>query len=135
MTSSYEWVDHTAEVELRIDADSEEAIFREAFAALAELLGDANGDDGEPARHEVNLSDGDRAGLLVRWLEEVIFLAETRGFVPEALVALALCDERLSATVAGRSGDPSALVKAVTYHDLELRREHGRWYARVVLDV
>ena len=135
MTSSYEWVDHTAEVELRIDADSEEAVFRQAFEALTELLAGANGEQSKPVRHDVTVSDGDRAGLLVQWLEELIFLAETRGFVPDALEELALGADGLRARVAGRRGDPSALVKAVTYHGLELRRERGRWYARVVLDV
>lgn len=41
---SYRWVDHTAELELSIEARSAEGVFADALRALAELLaGDAAG--------------------------------------------------------------------------------------------
>src|SRR5947208_310113 len=44
----YRWIDHTGELELQIDADAEEDIFREAVAALAELIQDGGQEATEP---------------------------------------------------------------------------------------
>ena len=132
-TSLYSWIDHTAELELHIEADSAEAVFRDAFAALVELLDDEQ--TGPPARHDVALEERDLAALLVQWLEELVFLAESDGFVAESVKALTFCEGGLQATVEGRRGSVRHLVKAVTYHGLSLERTNSTWHARVVLDV
>lgn len=130
---TYRWVEHTAELELEVDADTEPGVFADALAAFAELLGDNAGGDVET--RDVEATGHDRPALLADWLEELIFLAETEGFTPERLDEIDLRRDRATAVVAGRRGQPSPLVKAVTYHGLEFRQEHGRWRARVVLDV
>jgi SHS2 domain-containing protein len=129
----YEWIEHTAELQLRIEGGSEQEVFRDALAALAELIDDET--PGPAARHDVELEESDRAALLVAWLEELVFLADTAAFVPERAEKLELDTGRLRATVAGRVGRPIPLVKAVTYHGLELAQRDGRWVATVVLDV
>jgi SHS2 domain-containing protein len=129
----YRWVEHTAELELQIDASSQEGLFADALHAFEELVG---GDPtGEPARHEVFVLSEDPAVLLAEWLEELVFLAETQSFVPERLAALELDRGELRAEVQGRSGRPSQLVKAVTYHGLTVEQREEGWHARVVLDV
>jgi SHS2 domain-containing protein len=129
----YEWIDHTAEVELHVEAESREEVFREALAAFAELVG--REDEGERVEHEVTAKAQDDATLLAEWLAELVFLAETDDFVPERLERLELDGTRLRAVVAGHRGRPAHLVKAVTYHALELAHKGGVWRARVVLDV
>jgi SHS2 domain-containing protein len=93
------------------------------------------GSEGEPERRVVRANGEDRATLLANWLEELIFLAETAGFSPGRLLSIELGLAEVSASVAGFRGDPPPLVKAITYHRLEFRREDGKWRARVVLDV
>ena len=132
----HRWVDHTSELELRIEADTEVAVFEEALAALCELLEERLGDrGGEPARHEVAASAPDRATLLAEWLSELVYLVETEDFVPERVEHLDLDDGDLEASVEGRRARPPHLVKAVTYHRLEMRKHDGSWVATVVLDV
>jgi SHS2 domain-containing protein len=129
----FRWVDHTSELELEIEAASEEDVFAEALAALAELLSGEPSD--EPARRSVSAEAPDRPALLAAWLEELVFLAETEGFEPRAVESLALRADSLHATIAGRLGAPPPLVKAVTYHRLAFDPvEHG-YSATVVLDV
>jgi SHS2 domain-containing protein len=41
----------------------------------------------------------------------------------------------VEATVSGTRGSPPHLVKAVTYHRLEMHEQDETWRARVVLDV
>jgi SHS2 domain-containing protein len=128
----YRWVDHTGEVELAIEAKTEPEVFSDALAALAELLAI----EGEPdERRVIELKAPDRATLLAAWLEELLFLADAEGFEPRALRKLDLGSDGLNAVVAGRYGDPSPLVKAVTYHRLAFEPQGAGYRATVVLDV
>ena len=129
---SYAWADHTAELELWIEAPTLEGVFEDAAAAFGELV---RRDGGEPSELEVGLDASDRAALLVEWLENFVFSADTIGFVPERVRELTVGETSLSATVEGVAGDPAPLVKAVTYHGLQLEEESGGWRARVILDV
>lgn len=129
----YRWVEHTGELELHVEAHSAADVFADALAAFAELVGD--GSPGEPARREIELEAADQATLLTEWLGELVYLAETQGLVPERVTGFELAGARLRATVEGHVGQPPHLVKAVTYHGLELVREGEGWRARVVLDV
>jgi SHS2 domain-containing protein len=127
---SYRWVDHTAEVELHVEAPTEAEVLQDALKAVAELL---DGGTGEPQTRYVRLEAPDRGALLVRWLEELVFLAETAGFIPED--AELTLNDGLEATVRGRTAEPRPLVKAVTYHGLEFGPAGDGWQAKVVLDV
>lgn len=128
---TYRWVDHTGEVELVIEAWSEEEIFADALSAYRELAAG----EGEPAGRVIAVEGSGRADLLARWLEELIYLADAEGFVPERVVEIEVERDGLRAEVEGRVGFASPLVKAVTYHDLEFAFDGRRWHARVVLDV
>jgi protein archease len=133
----YRWVDHTAELELEIEAASERGVFEEALAALGDLLSERAGDEdaGAEARYEVSASAPDRATLLAEWLSELAYLAEAKGFVPTAAERLEFADTALEATVAGRNASPPHLVKGVTYHRLGIWEEDETWRARVIFDV
>jgi SHS2 domain-containing protein len=130
---TYRWVDHTAEVEVEIEAGSEREVFEDALRALAELLGVAGG-SGATVR-EVVADAADRPALLAAWLEELVFLAESEGFVATRVVSLSLPGGRLRAAVAGVLDEPPPLVKAITYHRLAFEPSGGGYVARVVLDV
>lgn len=130
----YRWVDHTSELELRVEAASEAGVLEEAGAALAELLrGEAPA--GQAVRRVVTVDADDRAQLLAAWLEELVFLAETEGVVPSGVRFETLDERGLRAVVTGERGDPPHLVKAVTYHRLSFEPHDGAWAATVVFDV
>jgi SHS2 domain-containing protein len=129
----FRWVEHTAELELEIEAPSEEVVFAEALAAFAELVGEGSG---RSVSRDLDVEADDRAMLLVEWLSELVYLCEVEQFVPERISSLELGDGGLRATVEGHRGRPRHLVKAVTLHRLELRPDDNvGWRARVVLDV
>jgi SHS2 domain-containing protein len=129
----YRWVDHTAEVELHIEARTRDEVFADALEAFADLV--SRDGEGERAEHDVEVEGRDDASLLVAWLEELVFLVETDDFVPEHMERLELTEGGLSASVSGRRGRPAHLVKAVTYHGLEFVQQGGLWRVKVVLDV
>lgn len=85
----------------------------------------------------VSLEAVDPEDRLVRWLNEVLVLATMEGFVL-ADAELDLHDGGLHAELRGQPDSHRLIqheLKSVTYHDLELRREAGRFVGRVVIDV
>jgi SHS2 domain-containing protein len=129
----FRWVDHTSELELEIEAPTESSVFEEGARALSELLGPAR--DECSVRRQLSVAAPDRPALLAAWLEELVFLAESEGFVPMSVEAIELEPAQVAATVAGAIGGPPPLIKAVTYHRLEFAPTGSGYSARVVLDV
>ena len=129
----YRWVDHTAEVELEIEASSEREVLEAALRALAELLGVE--ESAGPEQRSLDLTATDRPTMLASWIEELAFLAESEGFVATHIVEFDLLPGALHATVAGVLGEPPPLVKAVTYHRLAFEPSGAGYVARVILDV
>jgi SHS2 domain-containing protein len=127
----YRFVEHTAELELELEADSAAGVLEEALRAFAELAGPV---EGEPAERPVDLETTDLPALLAAWLDELVFLAETEKLVPES-ANLSVSGTRLTGVLRGRSGEARPLVKAVTLHRLRFGPADGVWRGRVVLDV
>jgi SHS2 domain-containing protein len=141
----YRWVEHTAELELALEAGSEREVLEDALAALGELLRGrvderpqtrpGSRHSGPPQTRRVVVAASDRPALLAGWLEELAFLAESEGFVSGSVCSMELRDDGLEARVAGVIGDPPPLVKAVTYHRLTFEPTPKGFAGRVVLDV
>ena len=126
------WESHEAEEQLDIVAPSPETVVAEAVGAFSLLVERAAG--GDPAHHELVAEGTDRAGMLVELLQELIYLAETEGFVADECEA-AFEDDRLRVVLRGRNTAVDPIVKAATYHDLRFDQRADGWHARVVLDV
>jgi SHS2 domain-containing protein len=134
--AGFEILEHTADLGIRAWGPSLEVAFEQAARALVQVLDVAG--MGEGAAREIQLSGGDAAGLLVDFLNELVFVAETEevGFADVSVTHVS--DERLEAEVLLVPGDHEPLgmvVKAATYHQLRVEREEGRAEIRVFLDV
>jgi SHS2 domain-containing protein len=137
--AGFELTEHTADVGIHAFGPSREAVFEQAALAMASLICDpatVRPRDDVPV---VLTADNDEL-LLVSWLNELLFLTETRRLVWTAFVVDEVGGGRLWARVRGEKQDPKrhqvrAQVKAATYHGLELRRGDDGWEAAVVLDV
>jgi SHS2 domain-containing protein len=78
---SYRWVEHAGELELEIEAATEEGVLSDALTAIAELLDEDS--PGARLRREIAASGRERALQLVEWLGELVDLAETESLVAE----------------------------------------------------
>ncbi len=131
----YTFFEHTAELGLEIEASSLEELLDEATQAFAELVAGPKEAGGIPVSYTRELPVDERT-LLADWLDELVFLADTESFVPDRIIGAEHDDERIRIEVAGFEGEPRALVKAVTRHELVLAEgADGMWRGRVVFDV
>jgi protein archease len=128
----YRFVEHTAELEVELEADSAEGVLLEALRAFAELASESAG--GELVERPVDVVASDPPALLAAWLDELLFLADAEQLVPES-AEVSVSESRATGRIRARRGQPRPLVKAVTLHRLRFRQEDGVWRGRVVLDV
>ena len=87
----------------------------------------------------VRVSAADPGGLLVDWLSEVLWLAETRRAAVAGVRVDRVADGTAAGSVVLASGGPvpdGTFVKAVTYHRLRVEPDPaGGWLVEVYLDV
>jgi SHS2 domain-containing protein len=122
----HDFIEHTGELELRLRAPTVAELFAEAGHAMAQLmLGD--GVPGPQTVHEpVTVTARGQAALLVAWIDELVYRAETEGAVFTRFDVESVGDTELRATIHGAR--PVAFqnpVKAATYHRLRLDAEDG----------
>jgi|SRR5580704_13671962 len=135
----FEVFDHTADLGLRIHAPDLNALFADGGRALLSVIvSDSN--TVEPRdRLTVRVAGTDLEYLFVDWLDELLFLFESKRFLASEFETQ-LDDTGISATVRGEPCDPArhALaheVKAVTYHGLTVEQSADGWRAEVILDI
>jgi len=136
IAASHEILEHTSELRVRLRAPDLGALFREAARALGETLAvQAAGTDG-PEDHHVEIVAPDLDALLVDWLNELLYLAETRCWIPRDAEALEVSHTRVRGRVRGmRVPIAPSLVKAATHHGLHVTPVRGGYEAEVVFDV
>ena len=140
----FELLEHTADVGIRAWAGSLEEAFERATEGLAEVLGALrpSPSPGEPGPGEpvpVEVTADDLGGLLVDWLNEVLWLREVRQAALAGVEVERVGDGVARGTVALASGGAApdgTFVKAVTYHRLRVEPDPGGgWLVEVYLDV
>jgi SHS2 domain-containing protein len=134
MSRGWRPLNHTADLALSVWAESEAALLAEAARAIVSTM--TEGARPGPARdtRTLTLEALDPEDRLVRWLNEVIYLAVAEGFLTRE-ADLRLEGAGLVARLAGERGTVATELKSVTYHDLHLTGDGGHWRARFVVDV
>ncbi len=138
----YEFFDHTGDIGVRVTGATVEGVFAEAAVAFADTVTD-------PARIEeretvhVALRGPALDLLLVDWLNEILYRFDAAQFLTaRAKVVLRASggEHQLDAILQGERLDPArhpvkVLVKAVTYHALDLGKTAEGWRATLVFDI
>ena len=135
----YETFDHTADLGVRVFGQTCEEVFANAAYALFDLLTDLD-HVRENLSYEFQVEAADREELLVHWLSELLSLSESRGYLFKKFSLSHLERTSLRAVARGEAFDPSRHkfkmeIKAVTYHQVELKEKDGKWEARVIFDI
>jgi SHS2 domain-containing protein len=132
----YRFVDHTAELALRLRAGTLDGLFAEAVTAIGAELTRECGVAGVAPSRELVLAAGDPEALLVDLLNELVFVAETERWVPGPNGAVAVGVGRLTAHLPGlRLRATPARIKGATFHGLTIRGSDTGYEAEVVFDV
>jgi SHS2 domain-containing protein len=132
----HEFVDHPSEAHILVRGRTFAEVVAEAGLALAGLaLGEPLPSATGPWR-EVDVRSRDRIGLLVDWLNELIYLGESDRWIPLEFDVLETTTTRIRARMRGiELPESPSLVKAATHHGATLETANGGLEAHLLLDV
>lgn len=135
-TVGFEFVEHTADWAIRLRGrDLTELLANAAHGMNSLLLSDARAIPGDQER-QIELEAFDAESLLVEWLTELAYWAESELLLFREFILSEVSDTHLKATLKGGNVvDLEKHVKAVTYHNLSITQTDHGLEATVVFDV
>lgn len=136
---SYEVLDHTADIKIRVKGGDLKELLENAARAMMEMT--VSPETVNPVR-EIELSVSARTGeeLLVRLLDEILYLGEVNKLVFCAISLTLDGRYRVSGVLAGESADARRHeylneIKGATYHNLKIEKSGDKLIAEIVFDI
>ncbi len=137
-TPKYRLIDHTADLGFETEGKTLPDLFERAALALADIIARIEPLEAREKR-EVRVQGHDDAARLRAFLDEVLFQFETKGFLPRS-AKVTIEGEVVAGVLEGETVNLATypierVVKAVTYHGLEVEKRKKGFWARVILDL
>ncbi len=135
----FELLEHTADIGFRTWGGSPAELFENCALALESIAVEMT--RAEAAReYPIAAAAADYESLLVAWLNEVLYYLDGERVLMSRFQIDEISPERVRGKGWGEPRDdrrhpPRLVVKGVTYHQLAVKQEAGRWTAQVFLDV
>jgi len=132
----FEEVEHTADRALRIFGINLRELMISAARGMTQLMvGNASKISTEIEK-SIELQAVDAESLLVEWLSELAYWAETEMLIFKKFKITDVSATRLQATVSGgKAAELEKHIKAVTYHNLEIIQTPKGLEVTIVFDV
>lgn len=132
-------LEHTADIAVELWADSLEHLFEQAALCTVELVAQSTSVRSlcPQTSQTLSLHGADTEELIVKWINEILWLAIGEGFFVISSV-VTFSNHSLCATVYGvenRFDLVKTEIKSATYHDLFILESNANYTARVILDV
>ena len=136
---SFEIFDHTADAGLRIRAATPADLVRPATEGLYAIIGELVA-AGQPSARAMEFTGSDASILLRDYLAELLLFFERDAAMAVAVDVDAFAEGRLAVTVRLSPIDTERSeyhreVKAITYHELDIRTIPGGCEATVIVDI
>ncbi|MCP4143132.1 MAG: archease [Chloroflexi bacterium] len=131
----YKEISHTADWSIHVWAEDIQGLLTESARGMW-MLTSADPADGPRAERELSLEAYDAESLLVAFLEELLYLSESEKLLFDDFSALSVEGRKLSGIIGGgplRSIEKE--IKAVTFHNLDIRESKGGLEVEIVFDV
>ncbi len=129
-----ERIEHTADLAIAVRGKTVADVFSAAAAEMFNLM--TVSPEKITIRRRIDVDSTDSAGLLVDWLNELIYLHETAGETYTEFVIEEISEDSMIATVGGgKTVQKKRTIKAATYHQLRLDIDDDCVTAHLVFDV
>jgi SHS2 domain-containing protein len=132
-------LEHTADIGFEAFGATRQEVFRNAGRALTHLMVDLETIAPREMK-ALRAEASDMPSLLVNWLSEILYLFDAEGRLFRDFDFDTLTEQSLTATARGERFDRQKhqvklLIKAVTYHQLDLMETAEGWRAQVYVDI
>lgn len=139
----YNFLDHTADIAADVHADSLNELFVASAMVWRESISDNRWEYTTELR-SIELSENNLEILLVSFLSELNFLFQSKGWLMDSISIIEIMPYRdlwkLNTQFSGHFFDRKKMnlkseIKAVTYHQMEVKEQNGKFYTRIVFDI
>jgi len=136
---NYELIDISGDVGIRAGGAGCEEAFVNAGIGMYSLITDIE-KIGDAKPLEIRVTSDSPEGLLVNFLNELIFHFDAHNFIGRRIEFAEFSEDFLRATIHGQEFDPARheqrlLLKAATYHNLQFKKSAGRCEIEVIFDI
>ena len=131
----FEEIAHTADWAIQVWAEDLGTLLTESARGMYTLANAVAG-PGPRVKRELSLEAVDAESLLVTFLEELLYLAESEGLLFDRFTFTNISETKIHAIMEGQvlhSQDKE--IKAVTFHNLEIRKSERGLEVEIVFDV
>jgi SHS2 domain-containing protein len=135
----FEILDHTADIGIIVHGENLKALFENAGEAFFHLITDLRKVRRRTERR-IDIGGESLDRLMVDWLSELLYLHDVENLLFKGFKVESVGEDGLRGIVKGEPFQEGVHViktgvKAVTYHQIEVRQENGRWRAQVIFDL
>ncbi len=143
MTANYRYIDHTADVAIEVSGNTYAELFIAALAGWKDSVIKTSEISHEMEKMELTLEDNSVEELLISFLQELNYLFENKKLFPTDLsdIHVEKRDDHfllrsviLFASVADEDEIKSE-IKAVTFHQLDIKKVNGIYKTLIVFDI
>lgn len=137
----YEIIDHTADIGIKVNGSSLQELFISSAEAMFDIMVASKREFIPSIDVPVELEAPALDQLFVRWLQELLFVFETRRLVLSKFWIDSMDEGHLLGSAKGLKFDytrhtQKLAIKAVTYHGLKVEcGPSGLWQASVIFDI
>jgi len=138
----FEILKHTADIGIAAYGKTKREVFINTAKGIFEIITGGNKTFKENFCDKIKLEADNLDGLLFAWLNELLYISETKLVILSRFKIKELSDYHIEAEVGGAKINPPSVkiekeIKAVTYHRLEIKKdgESGLWRAQVIFDI
>ena len=139
MKKTYHLIDHTADFGIQVFGTDSRELFTNAALALFDVItemDELNGDDS----CDITSSGEDWSDLMINWLREILYLWNGREMLVKSVQVLSLSEHNISAKIYFDAYLPDrhtikTEIKAVTYHQIQVKRSPSGWKAQIIFDI
>lgn len=147
MYKDFELIPHTADVQLRVYGATQEQLFTHALAGMFQIMRPQSSACFEQhgrltctsfsIKRQVDVSASDMEQLLVDFLSAVLSLSDIYNEAYGAITFIQCTPTHVQAYIQGVSitGFSGVEIKAVTYHDLAIRKSSTGFQVDIVFDI
>jgi SHS2 domain-containing protein len=138
MEKKFEFLEHTADIKFRAFGKTLEEVFENSALAMLNII--YKGKVKEEKKLKIKANGKDIESLLYNFLEEFLFLFDSENFLLSDVKNIKINEKNLTVE-AEVSGDDaknykiSAHIKAITYHEMFVKKDKNKYAAQVVVDV
>ena len=136
---TYERIEHTADIGVRVKGNDLKELFRNAAAAMFDIIAEKKESEvKKQAEIRIEQKADDLEELFVNWLNELLSLSAIKELIFSGFRIGKLDKNTLQALAIGediKNYKVNTEIKAATYHELKLEKGLSGWQAEVIFDV